>query len=243
MKKNISGMTLVELLVGITLSLIILGATITIYLSTKQTNVVNEGSINIQNDAQLALLVLKNDIQKTGWVNDSNTEIFGLDNSITTASSDGGGTVADVIAVSFESCDSSIARNDCRTDGTDAADCNGVAVAGGARITNRYQIVNGSLVCNNVALIDNVDNFQVEYGFYNGVGVDYVPLSGVTDRSKIITVRFGLIISTENSLPDGRNQTLKLFDTDFDFTDKKLRRVFSATVPILNRQSTLLIGV
>lgn len=243
MIKKTSGFTLVELLVGITLSLIILGATVSIYVSTKQTNLVNEGSINIQNDSQLAMLVLKKNIQRTGWVNDTNTAVYGLNQAITAASSDGGATNPDVIAVSFESCDSSSNRNDCRSDGTDAADCNGVAVAGGSVITNEYKISNGSLVCNNVALVDNVDNFQVEYGFFNGSGVEYTSLDNVTDRSKIITVRFGVIIGTDNPIPNGKNQTVKLFGTDYSYTDKKLRRVFSSTVPILNKQSTTAVGI
>ncbi|MBV36703.1 MAG: hypothetical protein CMP47_14830 [Rickettsiales bacterium] len=231
---NNKGFSLIELMVGITLSLILIAAAVAIYLSSKQTNTVNQASIQVQDEAQAALFMLKNDISKTGWTNDDRTDVYSLGNPIENTSSEGGGGNPDTLSISFESCDSSNARNDCRTDGSDSTDCNGQNVAPNARITNTYSVNNGALTCNGQPIISGVETFQVEYGFFNGTSYEYATYNNVTDFSRVSSIRVGLIVASDTPVPGGQAGTLKLFEQDFSFSDKRLRRAYAVSIPLLN---------
>ena len=61
-------MTLVELMVGVTLSLLLIGGVLQVYLSTKSTYQVSEGLSRLQESARFSMQMLARDIRMAGYM-------------------------------------------------------------------------------------------------------------------------------------------------------------------------------
>jgi len=235
LKQN--GFTLVELMVGMLLSLILIAGLFTIYLSSKQTNRTSEGVISAQSDGQLVLSFLKEDIAKTGWVNNSSNS-YSLSSPLPAdfATYDGG-IGPDTLKVHYESCDNSDIDNNCLPSGIDRADCNGVGVAAGAIITNTYEVnADNELTCNDQPLINNVQDFQVLYGELTNDGLRNVTADNISNSSKIHSIRFGVILNAQNSTSDNNTaRNIQLLDKTVNLNDKKIHLKYESTVAILNK--------
>ncbi|RDX37554.1 prepilin-type N-terminal cleavage/methylation domain-containing protein [Kangiella sp. HD9-110m-PIT-SAG07] len=218
------GFTLIELLVGMVLSLLLVAAGATVYLSSKKTNAVNQNILNIQNDGQLALQVLKNDIRLAGWTkNDLQSQSMAT--PLGAGFQDGGGTASDTLAIQYEG----------------DSDCNGTAVTN--TVINVYSLNAGTLMCNGQPMIDGVESFQVLYGYSGaGGGVKYVTADNVADPTAVESVRFAILLRSERAVPDGpASRDYTVLDQQLTgYTDKKIRQVYTATVAILNRPHNLL---
>lgn len=232
-----SGFTLVELMVGMLLGLILIAGIFTIYISTKKTNNTTEGVITAQSGAQLAISFMKEDIARTGWVNNSSLS-YSLSSPLTAdyAALDGGIT-SDTLKVHYESCDASSPLNECDANGLDVADCNGVAVAPGAIITNVYAVnADNELTCNGQPLINNVTDFQVLYGELTPSGLQYVTANNISDSSKIHSIRFGILVTSDNDTSDSNiSRAVNLLDQTINLNDKKLHLKYESTVVVYNR--------
>ncbi len=234
---RLQGFTLIELMVGMVLSLILIAATITVYFSSQRTNTVNEGLVSTQNDAQLALSFLKEDIAKAGWANNTSVA-YTLPSPLTSdfANNDGG-TGSDTLKIRYESCDNSDAINGCINVQVDSVDCIGQAVAGGNIITNTYTVdANNQLTCNGQPLISNVESFQVLYGQISNTGLNYVTANNISDHSRIQSIRFGILVRSENDTAEkAQSRTINLLDKTINVNDKKLRLKYETTVVLLNK--------
>jgi len=62
-----TGLTLVELMVAMVISLLLIGGTITIFISNKQTYQVNEASSRVQENGRFSFDFLKNDVRMAGF--------------------------------------------------------------------------------------------------------------------------------------------------------------------------------
>lgn len=234
------GFTLVELMVGMLLSLILIAGVFTIYLSSKETNRTSEGVISAQSDAQLVLSFLKEDIARTGWVNNSSVS-YSMSSPIPSdfATYDGG-IGPDTLKVHYESCDPTPAlENNCLTSKLDQADCNGKDPVG-AIITNTYEVnADNELTCNDQPLISNVQDFQVLYGELTANGLRYVTANNITNSSKIHSIRFGVILNSPNNTSDSNiTRTIELLDQTVNLNDKKLHLKYESTVVVLNKPHT-----
>lgn len=234
------GFTLVELMVGMVLGLILIAGVFTVYLSSKQTNNTAEGVIGAQSDAQLALSFMKEDLARAGWVNNSSigyTMPSPLPADYTTYE---GGTGPDSIKIHYESCDSSQPINDCIDPAIDSADCNGVAITPGDTITNVYEVNAGVLTCNGQPLISNVEDFQVLYGVLSGGELTYVTADNIANASSIRSIRFGLLLTSENNTSDTNvARNINLLGKEISVNDKKLHLKYETTVVIHNRPSEI----
>lgn len=221
--QNKKAFTLVELLVGIVLSLLLVAAAATVYLSSKKTNAVNQNILNIQNDGQLALQVLKNDIRNAGWTrNDLKSQSMAT--PLAAGYKDGGGTAPDTLAIQYEG----------------DVDCNGTGVTN--VVVNVYTLDAGTLRCNGQPMIDGVETFQVLYGYSGaGGGVKYVTADNVDDPTAVESIRFAILLRSERVVPDAPDsKDYTVLGQNFTgYTDKKIRQVYSATVAILNRPHNL----
>lgn len=74
MQKN-KGFTVVELMVGVTLGLILLGSIVQVYLSTKQTYDFTNGLARVQESARYSLDLMSRDIRMAGYVPCGNTAV------------------------------------------------------------------------------------------------------------------------------------------------------------------------
>lgn len=216
---KVKAFTLVELMVGLVLSLIVIGATITVYLSSKQTNTLNQGIINIQNDGQLALQVLKDNVRNAGWARaDSLSYTLGapIDRD---KSSNAGAEGSDVLAVQYEG----------------DFDCTGAAVTADP-VVNIFTVTNGNLTCNGQPIINNVDSFQVLYGIQTGAGIEYVTLDNVTNSSAVQSIKLAFSVSSDDPVPNGNpSRQIQLLDVSLsEFTDKKARQIYNMTIAVMN---------
>ncbi|MCW8856890.1 MAG: PilW family protein [Kangiella sp.] len=235
--KHQGGFTLVELMIGMVLGLILIAGIFTVYIATKRTNNTTEGVITAQSGAQLALSFMKEDIARTGWVN--NTALaYTLPSPLTAdyATLDGG-IGSDTLKVQYESCDASSPLNECDANNIDIADCNGVAVAPGSIITNVYALsADNELTCNGQPLIDNVTDFQVLYGELTPTGLQYVTANNISDSSKIHSIRFGILVTSDHETSDSNiSRTINLLDQTINVNDKKLHLKYESTVVVYNR--------
>lgn len=222
--QNNKGFTLIELMVGMVLSLLLIAAAATVYLSSKKTNAVNQNILNIQNDGQLALQILKNDIRRAGWTR-NNLQSQSMATPLAAGFADGGGAASDTLAIQYEG----------------DTDCNGTATSG--TVINTYSVVGETLMCNKAPIIDGIESFQVLYGYSgDGGGVKYVIASDVTDQTAVESIRFALLLRSDKAVPDGpSSRDYAVLDQNLTgFTDKKIRQVYSATAVILNRPHNLM---
>ena len=222
--QNNKGFTLIELMVGMVLSLLLIAAAATVYLSSKKTNAVNQNILNIQNDGQLALQVLKNDIRSAGCTK-NNLQSQSMATPLGAGFADGGGSSSDTLSIQYEG----------------DFDCNGAGTSG--TVVNTYSVVGESLECNGEPIIDGIESFQVLYGYSGaGGGVKYVIADDVTDTTAVESIRFALLLRSDKAVPDGpSSRDYEVLDqTLTGFTDKKIRQVYSATAVILNRPHSLM---
>lgn len=218
-RNKINAFTLVELMIGMVVSLLLIAAATTVYLSSKQTNGLNQSLVTIQNEGQLALRVLKNSVRQAGWAEPDSFSYTLASPIRSDLSLDGGDSGSDTLAIQFEG----------------STDCNGPSSSD--PIVEVYKLENNNLLCNDLVIVENIDSFQVLYGVRTGAGLKYITATNIVDPSLVETIQFGFVISSNQSVSSGKaSQKIKLLDASLQtFTDKKARQTYTATVAVLNR--------
>ncbi len=87
-------------------------------------------------------------------------------------------------------------------------------------------------------LVEGIENMQILYGedtSGNGTADYYVPFDEVSDAEGIISVRVSIVVrSIEENLVQG-TQTLSFNGSTVNYTDGRLRKVFTSTIALRNR--------
>ena len=178
------GFSLVELMIATTLSLILLGAVIQVFLSSRQTYELSDDLSRIQENGRFSLEFLAQNIRMAGYTTGGqDTPAPVLETAcaeFNPCTDDGGANRSDRIAVRFDPPPN---------DGTET-DCTGAVVEANDEIANVYYITTNagtginSLTCRgfNITknqwnapeqpLIDGVDNLQILYGLDMGLPTD-----------------------------------------------------------------------
>lgn len=225
------GFSLVEVLVAGALGLLLLAGVISVFSGSRVTYRTQEQLANVQTDGRFALLYLENMIQNSGWYDGIPTEefddalaIYGEDNSTL------GGT-SDLVRPRMFNI-------------TSGRDCNGEAISDDD-ITNEIYVDGDSLVCDGNGdsgpqpIIENVESFQVLYGVdttSNGLANQFVTASDVTDFNRVVAVKIGLLIVTEEiSTNEAIERTYNVLDETVETNDARLRRLFTATISLPNQ--------
>ncbi len=225
--------TIVELMIAGVLGLLLTAGVIKLFIGSNQNYKLQYELANIQEAGRFAMIFLKEEIQKGGWIDDFNSNVpAAVDMSL---SSDG---VTDSLAISYKVV----------VDGIANRDCNDALVADGY-ITNRFYVggVNGEqFLCQGnggkVAqpYIDGVKNFQVLYGVEtNGacpdgavnqyMNQDQVAAAG--SNIAIVSVRVALMLSSEaNVLDKAETHTYDILDSQKTTNDRLAYRIFQQTV-------------
>ncbi len=249
------GISLIEIMIGLLLSLVLVGGVIQIYISNKQTYFLQDELSRLQENGRFATEILQRVIRGAGF---QNGQAFVT--ATTTDSATGSSDQIQVIQVSNTTC-------------------LGLDPAGGPPgvVNDRFFIdVNNNLACQGDAatqpLIENVDEMQILYGVDadgNRTADRYINATAVNAAglwSTVVSVRIGLLLST--SIRDERSRMvpqpqnfgtvaaspmLAIFDTDNDGTpdlfdtdgdgaadsnvaqDNRLYRIYTTTVALRNR--------
>ena len=238
-----SGMSLVELMVAVSLSLILMAGVIHIHLSSKSSFQVQQELSGLQQNQRLAVELLSRDIRKAGLsINLAVPSAFDTSN-INHWDGDESGEVpaSDEITITYESA------KDCIGDNTN--NFGGIAV-------NRYFIQNGILKCEGVNhrawdLVSGVVNMQILYGEDTDAIVPgavrtanrYVKPT-VANMDNVVSVRIALLLDTAGavrnlevgqSLSDGVQRDFFLLDAPtISFTDGKRREAITTTITLRN---------
>jgi type IV pilus assembly protein PilW len=230
---NQQGMSLVELMVAVTLSLILMAGVIQVHVSSKASYQVQHELSTLQQHQRMAVELLNRDIRKAGLSITKAVSAFPTNG----AGWDGGGSAPDEITISYE------AAKDCVGDNTDNTD--GVA-------TNRYFIQDGSLMCegvnnNKTHIVDGVTNMQILYGEDTDPIVPgqvrtanrYVkPADAI--MANVVSVRIALLFQTDDvvrGVDEGQAVDRDYFLLDapkLTFSDQKRREAVTTTITLRN---------
>jgi type IV pilus assembly protein PilW len=230
-----AGMSLVELMIAVALSMLLVAGVIQVYVSSKASYEVQHHLSTLQQNERIAVEMLGNQIRKAGL------SITKAPQAIdSTAVKDGAGNASDEITIAYESAKNCLGF-DTPTEGTDA----GIAV-------DRYFISNGQLYCQGngsdpQALVPGVVNMQILYG------EDTDPILPGQRRSanryvkpadadmlNVVSVRISLLVESDNvvrGVDEAQKYTRKYFLLDapeLSFSDQKRRHIVTTTIALRN---------
>ncbi|MGQ9426589.1 PilW family protein [Gilvimarinus sp. F26214L] len=247
-----SGLTLVELMIALALSLVVATATIQMFVGTRQTQGLNDEINRLQENARFALEILTENIRLAGYTGPNYVgalPAYFLQDACDTfdpCTDDGGASNSDRIAVQF---------NPPPDDGTET-DCTGAVVPADVVIANVYHITSaggvnslscrgynvdtGSWVAAAQPIISGIDSMQVQYGLdASGDGATaFVSADRVTDWNEVVAVRIGLLVNAGSGTGSGEtvSKDYVLLDANkLTFNDKLARQIYTTTAAIHNR--------
>ncbi|MCF6323042.1 MAG: PilW family protein [Gammaproteobacteria bacterium] len=231
------GLSLVELMIATTVSLLLMAGVGQIFLSTKASNSLQNGAGRLQENARLAFEILSQNIGQAGFTTDlSGISAFNSANTLENGSENAGlgfttanGTASDVIEINYVS----------------ATDCLGNGTGASGTATDRYFIAGNQLMClgnGNAAagiLGIGIENMQLLYGEDtddDNIANLFVNKDNVTTWEDIKSVRISLLVTTTQAMTITDSLTHVLLNTPpiLPINDNALRRVFTRTILIRN---------
>ena len=227
------GLTLIELMVALVISLLILAGLFTVYQSNNRAYRISDGLVRVQENGRFALDFIVRELRMAGFpAIDSN-----LRNQV-------GGTEG----TGPNNSDTLIIRNNTGND------CIGTAVAG--VVQNTYTIVDTgrtnkqgnaimALDCNGTELVEGIENLQVLYGVdtdaeRDGIPNRYVDADNVAVVSngwqRVVTVRIALLANSGEELATVSSaRSFRMLGTNLGpYNDSLIRREYISTVLLNN---------
>ena len=258
------GLTLIELMVSLLISLLILAGLFTVYQSNQRGYRLNDGMVRVQENGRFAIDFLTRDIRRAAFpANDIDVQRFLFTGSTNDALVAGHPNTSDTLNLRHGTIGDE--TQDCTGQTPPAAGASADGANGLPNTTmNQYVIRNTgrtnnrslaifALFCNNTELVEGIENMQVLYGIdtevpFNSrdfianqyVTVDNVPdldSDGIPDWSRVVSLRIALLASSVDERTDSVSQrTFNLLNspTIGPFADQKIRRVYTTTVLIRN---------
>lgn len=250
-KNRQSGLSLVELMIGIALGLLLTGAALSMLIVSKETYRTTNTLSRVQENARYALDTLAKSIRLAGY---RDPEYGGtLDpiydgecGSFDPCTENGAGNASDRIALWLDPPPN---------DGTET-DCTGSVIEAEQDIANVYYVAetaddvfslvcrgydvgDGSWVASAQPLIDGIDRLQILYGLIEGGRINqYVSADRVPEWHQVGAVRVSLLVSTgqETGSSDEKVREFLLLDAEpLVVEDRHERKTFSTTVAIHNQ--------
>ncbi|MCF6202164.1 MAG: PilW family protein [Methylococcaceae bacterium] len=208
------GMTLVEVMIAMTIGLFLIAGVIQMFVSTKLSYSVQNAVTRISENSRFSLEFLAGNMRLAGYRmlpwQDSVSDVFSETTALFPNSgqyisgTEGGLAQADQINIRFQGSVTSAGSADGRI-----LDCEGASV-GNTLVELSFSLSGTNLICTingaspvEVILADNVTNMQLLYGFdsdANGSVNQYVNASSVTDWTKVLSIKLGLVLSSEDAL-------------------------------------------
>lgn len=243
------GLTVVELLVALLLSLLLLTGVIQVFLASKQTYSTNEAMSVLQENGRFALEFLGRSIRLGGYVEPTAPALappFAIQGTACAGlcTQNGAGDASDQLAVAFQPP---------RDPGTGKRyDCAGDTVDDDRVLVNVFHVNNGSLRCSsyelapyevrsqNIELVSGIDRMQVLFGINTQGDLDsanqYVSADRVADWAQVRSVRVAVLANSQTPVspaPPPRPYIL-LDAAPVDFDDRLARQIFTTTIQLRN---------
>jgi type IV pilus assembly protein PilW len=243
------GMSLIELMVALTISLIIILAATTVYIAGKDGfRTTDDRNRNLES-GRLALDMLTRNFRMSGAcsydVSTNATRVDCFTAPTVPVLGVEGGALPDTVTLSYQNDQ---VFNPVLLQG---ADCLGQAVAVGGFVSNTFSVsANGQLMCASGAavarsVVGSVADFQVNYGVLlapEPAGspdsivpvVQWVDAGSVTDWRSVRSVELCLdIVSFEQGMTDGSTPGLNCRQAAFP-ADNRVHRIYRTTVNVRN---------
>lgn len=234
------GLTLVEIMIAITISLLLLAGVMQIFLGSKSSYNLQNGLGRLQENGRYAMDILDRNIGMAGLSSNPNSPIDPIvqANTADNASpntdlgfSVANGQASDIIEIEYFS----------------ATDCLGNATGGNA--IDRYYIDGTDLMClgngSNTpqVLAEGVENMQILYGedlSGDFMADKYVSAGNVTTWANIVSVRIALLVNTVESVGGEDTGVYALLNAPpiGPLEDNLARRVFTRTILLRNKLDT-----
>lgn len=227
------GLSLVELMIALVLSLVVWRVTTGIYVSNKQTYRFLDQYSAIQENGRFAIFFLREHILQAGFPRQANVNPFPV------VATNSGYPGNDNVIVQFRA----------------AVDCVNAAaplVGGIPTATNTIAInINQQLTCNGQPLVDGIQSMQVEYGVdtdNDGIANTYAHADDVqasiagASWNDVVSVRVAVLVQGQpNTLDQVANMNFNLLDLPVQIGgDRTPRRVFTTTIPLRNRNKSII---
>ncbi len=238
------GMTLIELMVAMTISLFLVLVLANLFIGSKQTYNNQDNLSRLQENGRFAIALFGKLIRESGYHNltysqpatmytgQSNTDYWPyLTSGINIVSATEGGSSPDTIVLAQD------ATTDC---------LNATVSAANLPVRNTYTVnsTNAQLTCtSNVSsgttgiLLDNVEDLQILYGENLGTSHRYVQASAPPVWANVDTIRVCLLLRTQSTglTTAAQNYTDCNGNTNQSKTDGRIREAFSETFVIRNQ--------
>lgn len=231
------GMTLVEMMIGLTAGLLLLGAVAYFFIGSRQVGRTSDDGSRMQESGRTALEILGRAIRQAGARSNPLLPFSGT----ALAATEGGSGVPDSISVSFEVQDPGAA-------GGGEANCLGNWINSGP-ITFVFAVdtTSHTLTCTDgsgaapVVVMDNIDDMQITYGIdtnADGAIESYQTATGppVLVPSQVAAVRVSLLVrGPSEKVATMSTQTYSYNGASVTATDGVLRQVYTSTFTLRNQ--------
>jgi type IV pilus assembly protein PilW len=238
-----TGIALIEIMIALLIGAFLIGGVMGIFINSKQTYRMQEGLSRLQENGRFALEFLARDIRMSsywGCLTGLGTDIAGTDNNTAT-----GGIDVGTDTITLKGAFVQTTTGTCGTAVDTAA-----AYYTHASSTIAYKINGGVLQQNtngqNNPLVEGIENMQILYGVDTDATPDgtpnyYVSANTVPNMAKVVSIRISLLAATLDDNLAAQPLAYKYNGTTYDttttpaVTDRKIRRVFNATIALRNR--------
>lgn len=261
-RKAQAGLSIVELLVALVVSMLLMTGVVQVFLASKQTYASNEAASRLQENGRFALEFIAQSARHAGYVEAANNTletlprpVLGPDdtacgNLCSSQGTEDNPDASDSIAFSSQPRLLDGARRDCLGN-TNIGTSN---IGNTDVIANHFFIVNegteqSALACNSrhirentvsngSVLVEGIDALQVQYGIgTTGTVAQYVSADRVTNWNNVLAVRIAVLansITQVNPAPPADRQYVLLDAAPLSFADGKARQVFTTTIKLRN---------
>ena len=244
------GLTLVEIMVALVISLFLLAGLLQMFIGTRQSSRVQENLSRVQENGRFAIDFLSRNIRLAGYRSRATIEEgrsfedkFSGVRAIQ-GTNDDGTNGSDTLTVAFEgeSAGQGDIRNCLNTQINDSVTSNNIfSINTNASGKNELRCQSGAVT---QTILEDVENMQILYGVKAigdslGVAERYVPADSVNTIqdgwNRVVSIRVSLLVRTPENNLVADPQPYTFNGVTVTPTDRRLRRVFTTTITLRNR--------
>ncbi|AMK78282.1 MULTISPECIES: PilW family protein [Methylomonas] len=233
------GMTLIEIMIALLIGAFLLTGIIQIFIGSRQSYRMQENMSRLQENGRFALEFLSHDIRMTGFWGCRNPtspdiDIAGTNDNATNGDSIDNGTDTITLKGTFT-------QTPTGTCGTAVLSTDAYYTHASSTIT--YKVNNSVLQQDtnglNNPMVEGIENFQILFGAdtNNDNSPDYYVAAGTTglNMAQVVSIRISLLAATIEDNLTSQPIPYTYNGATTTPTDRKIRRVFNATIAVRNR--------
>lgn len=260
-KQSQRGLSLVELMVALVLSMILMAGFLQIFLSVRSTYATSEAASRLQENGRFALDFLSEHARLAGYRDPKHIDrpmpimppenngcsvasnFCSVDRGVIFSLTEGEET-SDRISFEYQPpLDTNNERHDCADTGVTTHDNTIINTFttmiknGSPALVCRSITKDGTSLSSNVELVDGIDAIQFQYGIApNGFVSQYVSADRVNNWGEVRALRIAVLANSVSRVsPAPAEKEYYLLDAGpYTFTDGKMRQVFTTTVYLRN---------